>query len=57
MAEDITARLEGLLEEVRELIRQRTERIEELKTEITELEEANDELKAQVAGLFGDIEE
>jgi cell division septum initiation protein DivIVA len=57
MAEDITARLEGLLEEVRELIRQRTERIEELKTEITELEEANEELKAQVAGLFGDIEE
>jgi chromosome segregation ATPase len=57
MAEDITARLEGLLEEVRNLIQQRTERIEELKTEITELEEANEELKAQVAGLFGDIEE
>ena len=57
MAEDITARLEGLLEEVRNLIQQRNDRIEELKTEITELEEANEELKAQVAGLFGDIEE
>ena len=57
MAEDITERLEGLLEEVRNLIQKRTERIEELRTEITELEEANETLKAQVAGLFGDIEE
>lgn len=57
MTEDITARLEGLLEEVRGLIRQRNERIEELKAEIIELEEANEELKAQVSGLFGDIEE
>jgi hypothetical protein len=57
MTEDITARLEGLLEEVRGLIRQRNERIEELKAEIIELEEANEELKTQVSGLFGDIEE
>ena len=57
MSEDITARLEGLLEEVRELIRQRQERIEELKTEITELEDANEELQKQVSGLFGDLEE
>ena len=57
MSEDITARLEGLLEEVRELIRQRQERIEELKAEITELEDANEELQKQVSGLFGDLED
>jgi predicted nucleic acid-binding Zn-ribbon protein len=57
MSEDITARLEGLLEEVRDLIRQRQERIEELKTEIVELEDANEELQKQVSGLFGDLEE
>jgi predicted nucleic acid-binding Zn-ribbon protein len=57
VSEDITARLEGLLEEVRELIRQRQERIEELKAEITELEDANEELQKQVSGLFGDLED
>jgi predicted nucleic acid-binding Zn-ribbon protein len=57
VSEDITARLEGLLEEVRDLIRQRQERIEELKTEIVELEDANEELQKQVSGLFGDLEE
>ena len=57
MSEDITARLEGLLEEVRDLIRQRQERIEELKAEIIELEDANEELQKQVSGLFGDLEE
>ena len=57
MSEDITARLEGLLEEVRDLIRQRQERIEELKAEIIELEEANEELQKQVSGLFGDLED
>lgn len=57
MSEDITERLQGLLDEVRSLIRQRQERIEELKAEIVELEDANEELQKQVSGLFGDLED
>jgi chromosome segregation ATPase len=57
MSEDITARLENLLDEVRSLILQRQERIEELRTEITKLEEANEELQKQVSGLFVGLED
>ena len=57
MGGDVTERLENLVEEIRDLIRQRQERIKALLEEIRELEDANEELQKQVSGLFQDLQD
>jgi uncharacterized protein Yka (UPF0111/DUF47 family) len=57
MGEDITERLETLVEEIRDLIRWRQKRIKELKEEIESLEDSNDELQKQVSSLFENLKD
>ena len=51
----LTKQLDKILDDLRKLIKQRNERIEELRTEIGELENQNTELDGKINAILSDI--
>lgn len=57
MTEDVTKRLEALIEEIKDLILSRLDRIEELTEEIKELEAENTKLEEQIKSVLSTLED
>lgn len=50
--EDLSKRLATVLDEIREVMEKRKERIEALRQEITDIERDNEELEKTISGLL-----
>lgn len=55
MADDLTKRLQNLIDELKSVMVERKARIEDLRVEIAEIEAANEQLEKQISEMLSEF--